>query len=221
MGEKIDNLIERLVRKQGGESLTQQVDSISNAWREQTQHASGEYRSWVMEVYSDHVIVCVGDDYYSVPYSRTDSETTFDVASATPVERTWTEVSKRMEIAKVDEEKQIAFGWAYVAERDGEIVEDHSGEFIAKEDLEDAAYVFNLTSREGDERHTEAVAAVLVESFVATPEKLEKMGLSSKDGIVGWWTGWYVPDPDVFAKIKNGEYRMLSIGGHARKEVAA
>jgi hypothetical protein len=172
-----------------------------------------------METYSDHVIVCVGDEYFSVPYSSAGDEITFDVDSATPVERTWVEVEKTVLISKTDDDRRVAFGWAYVYERDGEQVVDHSGEFIEKaEVLEDAAYVFNLNFREGDDSHTEEVRAHLVESFVSTPEKLEKMGLEADALPHGWWTGWHIPDDDLWEAIKSGDRSMLSIGGTATKE---
>ena len=59
-------------------------------------------------------------------------------------------------ISKLDDERRIAFGWAYVSEDDGTPVVDHSGDFIDKTALpalEDAAYDNVLHSREGDEMH--------------------------------------------------------------------
>jgi hypothetical protein len=130
------------------------------------------------------------------------------------------QVDQQVVISKTDDDRQLAFGWAYVYEDGGRVL-DHSGEFIEKQDLEDAAYAFNLEYRDGDERHSEPVVAQLVESFVSTPEKLEKMGLDPDALPHGWWTGWRIPDPEVFMKVKDGEYAMLSIGGRARREADA
>lgn len=203
------------------DSLDEQASEVRQAWSAQYSNQLAAQSSWVEEVYADHVVVCQNGEHYSVAYTEDpDDVFTFDVANATEVERTWTEVQKTVAIAKIDDERQVAFGWAYQYEKgDGERIVDHSGEFIKGDDLEDAAYVFNLNFREGDEVHTEDVKAHLIESVVFTPEKLEALGLA-KDALPhGWWTGWYIPDAKVFGKVKDGTYAMLSIGGWADKEL--
>lgn len=221
-------------RKAQPPSLDQQIDDVRGAYRA-TLSGLERDRSWVSEVYPDHVIVCADGDYYSVPYSTTADGYEFDADAATEVERTWVPKSfDRVDIEKTDDERQVVFGWAYVSERSGERVVDHSGEWIEKTDLEDAAYAFNLVSREGDEAHTEEVKAHLVESFVATDEKLTKWA-TGDDGNVddaalavlrkvvptAWWVGFYIPDAELFGKVKDGTYPALSIGGRARREEVA
>jgi len=213
----LGGLIEKLRARKAEQSLDERTRAVSQAWRSQLSGMEQD-RSYVMETYSDHVVVCAGEDYYSIPYSEADDEVAFDVDAAVPVERTWTEVTKTVTITKVDEDRQIAFGWAYVSEQGGEQVVDHSGEFVLKEDMEDAAYVFNMAFREGDVEHTSDVEAHLIESFVVTDEKLEKMGLADDALPRGWWTGWYLPDPEVFDRVRSGELPMLSIGGLAERE---
>lgn len=196
-------------------SLDGRISAVHAAWSQLV----GDDAAWVSEVYEDHAIVCWGEDHYSVPYSVDDAGVvTFDAAAATEVEREWVEVGKA-ELSKIDDDRHLAFGWAYVAERGGERVIDHSGEFIEKADLEDAAYRFVLTSREADELHTAPVVGQLVESFMVTPEKLTKMGLAPDALPAGWWTGWYIPDDEVWGKVRDGQYRMLSIGGNATREL--
>jgi hypothetical protein len=204
-------------------SLTEQINEVREAWGEQMQAQASmapPQESWVEEVYDDHVIVCVDGDHYSVPYATdAQGEIAFDAASAVEVEQSWSEVTKTVVIEKTDPDRQLAFGWAYVMTKDGQQVVDHSGEFVDQiAVIEDAAYAFNLDYREGDEAHTEEVKAQLVESLVVTPEKLEKLGLAPDALPTGWWTGWHIPDPEMFAKVKDGTYPMLSIGGFARKE---
>lgn len=202
------------------ESLDARVQRISSAYREARRAQGGlngttDY--WTMEVYDDHVIVCESGEYYSVDYTDGD-EVEFDLEGATEVERTWAATTKSFEIEKADEERQIVFGWAYQSEDEsGERIVDHSGEFVKTDVLEDAAYVFNLDYREGDERHTETAKAQLIESFVVTPEKLEKMGLPDDALPRGWWVGFHVEDTELFGKIRDGEYPMMSIGGRAEK----
>lgn len=128
--------------------------------------------------------------------------------------------SFRTEFAKLDADRQLAFGWAYVADDDGVVVVDHSGDFVDKAalpDLEDAVYEYVLESREGDEMHVRTTGvAKLVESVLITPEKLEAMGLTG--GRTGWWVGYKVEDADVWAKVKSGDYPALSIRGSGFRE---
>ena len=128
------------------------------------------------------------------------------------------------DLTKLDEDKRLAFGWAYVTEEDGEIVADHSGDFVDKAalpDLEDAAYDFVLVSREADDMHVQVEGvAKLVESVMLTPEKIEAMGITTKR--LGWWLGFHVEDEAVWAKVKRGERSQFSISGVGeREEVAA
>lgn len=128
------------------------------------------------------------------------------------------------EIAKLDAERRIVFGWAYTAELGGKPVVDHSGDFIDKDalgDLENAVYAFNLDSRAADENHErfEGVGR-LVESVIFTPEKLQKMGLP-ENARLGWWTGFKIDDMAVWAKVKSGELGALSIRGVGDREPAA
>lgn len=127
----------------------------------------------------------------------------------------WTVV---IPIEKIDNEERLVFGWANVPHpigKDlGEPKIDLQDDQIYLSDLEKAAYEYVEFSREGDEMHTERVTAQLVESMVFTPEKMEKMGVEW-EGSWGWWTGHRV-DEDVFEKVKDGTYTMLSIGGSAR-----
>lgn len=125
--------------------------------------------------------------------------------------------------AKFDDDKRLAFGWAYVADDDGMVVIDHSGDFVDKTalpDLEDAAYDYVLNSREADEMHERFEnVAKLVESVMVTPEKLAAMGFEGSR--TGWWVGFRVQDENVWSKVKDGTYSAFSIRGRGiREEVA-
>lgn len=122
--------------------------------------------------------------------------------------------------AKYDDDRRLAFGWAYVADDDGNVVMDHSGDFVDKAalpDLEEAAYEYVLNSREADEMHEkfEGIAKI-VESVMVTPEKLQAMGLEGTR--TGWWVGFKVHDDDVWEKVKNGTYSAFSIRGRGYRE---
>lgn len=123
-------------------------------------------------------------------------------------------------ITKRDDDRFLVFGYASVADVDGNAVVDSQGDTISIVELEKAAYDFVRFSGTGGEMHDRIGVADLVESIVFTPEKLEALGLA-KDALPhGWWIGMKVTDAEVWQKIKNGEYSMFSIGGHAvRSEV--
>jgi len=121
-------------------------------------------------------------------------------------------------VAKVDADQNLVFGWAYVSvDKDGSQVVDHSEEIIDPQDLETAAYLFNLRFRGTGEMHKGDAVGQLVESLVVTPDKLDAMGLAKDTLPIGWWLGFYIEDDGVFEKVKNGEYSMFSIQGTATR----
>ena len=122
-------------------------------------------------------------------------------------------------IAKKDDDKMLAFGWANVSITvDGELVEDYQEDIVEPEVLEEAAYTFVELYREGGEMHERGGAAVLVESVVFTEEKLKAMEIPEGTVPIGWWIGFKVTDPDVWEKVKDGTYSMFSIEGEAIRE---
>jgi len=118
---------------------------------------------------------------------------------------------KEFEISKLDEDQHLAFGWASVIEKDGEQIIDHEDDVIFVEDLEKAAYDFVLKVRLAGEVHREIGVGELVESMVFTKEKQQMLGVDLNK--VGWWIGFKVTDEDVWKGIKDGKYKMFSIGG--------
>ena len=122
-------------------------------------------------------------------------------------------------ICKIDEMRQLVFGWANIAlTEDGELVTDSQGDQIELADLEDAAYAFVLKFRESGAMHEGEVIGHLVESFVVTPEKLEAMGLAADVLPGGWWAAFHIEDKAAFAKVVNGDFSMFSIQGRALRE---
>lgn len=125
-------------------------------------------------------------------------------------------------IQKLDEEERLIFGWANVPHPVGKGADlgppkiDLQDEMILLTDLERAAYEYVETSREGDEMHTAQVKAKMVESMVFTPEKMAAMGIDDWQGNYGWWVGYRV-EPDAFELVKDGTYKMFSIGGTAKQ----
>lgn len=127
-------------------------------------------------------------------------------------------IKGKFKIAKSDDEKKLAFGWANVSVRaDGEIIEDWQKDIIDPEELENAAYEFAELYREGGEMHERGGVAVMIESVVFTEEKMQAMGISVGTIPVGWWIGFKVLDDDVWEKVKDGTYPMFSIEGEAER----
>lgn len=128
-------------------------------------------------------------------------------------------VPEKGKVAKIDNDQNLVFGWAYVSiDKDGDQILDHSQEIVDPEDLEMAAYIFNLKFRDMGEMHEGDAVGKLVESVAITPDKLEAMGLEKDALPQGWWVGFYIPDDAVFEKVKSGEYDMFSIQGQAVRE---
>lgn len=120
-------------------------------------------------------------------------------------------------ITKADEDQNLVFGWASVIEENGEPVYDHQGHRISEDELEKAFYRYAEEARVAGEMHDDYGEHVgkLVEAMVFTKAKQAALGIDL--GKVGAWVGYRV-NPAVFSKIKDGTYRMLSIGGHSQIE---
>ena len=124
-------------------------------------------------------------------------------------------------IQKIDEDQRLVFGWLYVSrDKAGKQVVDHSGETISIEELEKATYGFTLKSRQAGQMHERIGVGRLVEVVCFTPEKRLAMGIP--DGIVpdGTWVGFKIDDPESWAGVKSGRFKMFSLGGRAiRREL--
>lgn len=136
--------------------------------------------------------------------------------------------------SKFDDDKRLAFGWASVVAMNGQPVVDRQGDYIAIDDIEEAAYTYVEKSRVGGDMHRRAAGNLgsdigkedrphkvgeLVESMVFTPEKISKMGLPA-DFPVGWWVGYKIHDDEAWGEVKKGNRTGFSIHGKGlRKEV--
>lgn len=141
-----------------------------------------------------------------------------DMISTASPEKKSTAQKKKFRIAKSDDEKHQAFGWANVSIRaDGEQIEDWQEDIVDPEELEQAAYQFVELYREGGEMHERGGVAVLIESVVFTEEKMKVIGIAPGTLPVGWWIGFKVLDDDVWEKVKDGTYSMFSIEGEAQR----
>lgn len=125
--------------------------------------------------------------------------------------------SKRVEIAKVDEEERIAWGWAYAyVDENGQPVVDFSGQIIDAADVRKMAERFTMESRRGAEMHKSHVGYVM-HSIVIDDDVAKALGVSTRKR--GWYIGFKVLDDAAWAKVKDGTYKAFSIGGVANVEV--
>ena len=122
-------------------------------------------------------------------------------------------------ISKTNNEKRVAFGWSVISRTaDGAEVFDLQNDGIDPDELEALAYKYVRFYRDAGALHNSKGKGVLIESFVSTIEKQKIMGIPSGVMPVGWWTGFYVTDDDVWEKVKSGEYAAFSIEGSAVRE---
>lgn len=114
---------------------------------------------------------------------------------------------------------QIVFGWANVTvQEDGTTPFDWQGDMIETEVLETAAYNFVLAHGLANQEHEwDTECGWLVESMMFTKEKMQAMGIPEGTIPEGWFVGFYIPDPDVYKKVVDGEYNMFSIEGYAQR----
>jgi hypothetical protein len=141
----------------------------------------------------------------------------------------------RAAFAKVDEDQRLVFGVANMAvTADGEPLEDLQGDVIPPQELEKAMYGYVLESRRGDTMHDERGTAEMVESFVATPEKLlallkglgitvDKNGRANVGAFKGVaaWVGYKVTDEQTWADVKSEKLAAFSIGCEGIRQEAA
>lgn len=114
-------------------------------------------------------------------------------------------------------QQQIVFGWANVTvQEDGTTPFDWQGDMIDTDVLESAAYNFVLNHGLANQEHEyDTECGWLVESMMFTKEKMAAMGIPEGTVPEGWFVGFYIPDPDVYKKVIDGEYNMFSIEGTA------
>ncbi len=114
-------------------------------------------------------------------------------------------------------EQQLVFGWANVTiQEDGTTPFDWQGDVIETDVLEAAAYNYVLQHGLANQEHEWGTeCGWLVESMMFTKDKMSALGIPEGTIPEGWFVGFYIPDPDVYQKVKDGEYNMFSIEGRA------
>jgi hypothetical protein len=122
------------------------------------------------------------------------------------------------DITKSNSDEGLVSGWANVAvNADGSIPLDWQDYIIKPETLEKAAIGFMMDYRGSGVMHQGDSKGVVVESIVFTKEKQACIGIP--EGVIpeGWFITVKVLDPEVFAKVKDGTFKMFSIQGSAKR----
>ena len=123
-----------------------------------------------------------------------------------------------VDLTKMHDEQHLVFGWANVSlDKDGSAPLDWQGDITKTEVLEKAAYSFVLKHRVTGEMHQGEAVGQLVESIMFTKDKMAALGIPEGTVPEGWWVGFFIPDDEICAKIKTGEYKMFSIQGKAKR----
>lgn len=128
-----------------------------------------------------------------------------------------TEASEQLTepVLKLDDEKQIVWGWASVATEYGQPVVDRQNDTITVDELRDAVYDF-MESRVSKAMHNGKKIGYVVDSILLDNSVQKALGINL--GREGWFVGVKVTDPATWAKVKSGEYQAFSIGGDAIRE---
>ncbi len=139
------------------------------------------------------------------------------------------------EIVKVDEEQGRVYGWAYVFTKNGEQVEDHSGDIIDTDEsraaLEDAFVGYVKDHRTGDLDHETFGVSKLIEAVWVDKAKAEMMGFNveKNEGVdfdprlsrEGMWVGYEFnrDTPEGLQAWETAKTRgAFSIVGRGRRE---
>lgn len=129
-------------------------------------------------------------------------------------------ITCNVEIAKskTNDDKQLVSGWASVsANADGSLPLDWEDDVIPPCVLEKAAIDFMKDYRDSGVAHEGDSVGTVVESIVMTKEKQAAMGIPEGCVPEGWFITVQINDSDVFAKVKDGTYKMFSIQGSCKR----
>ena len=114
------------------------------------------------------------------------------------------------EIAKVDDELGLVFGFAIVSTLDDQPYFDVQGDHIPEDAMLKAATDFMENSRMAKEMHTGDSKGTVLFAFPLTAEIAKSLDIETKK------TGLLIamkPDEDMLTKFKDGTLTVFSIGG--------
>jgi len=122
--------------------------------------------------------------------------------------------NKVASIFKSDDWRQIVYG---VVLAPNEL--DSQNDWMTPADIEEAAHHYLATSRVVGTEHTDPIAAVPVESFIA-PQDLDFNGRYGPTRVTegSWVLGVKINSPDEWEKVLSGDYTGFSVGGFGIRE---
>ena len=229
-----------LAKSVGEGSIEEFLSEIATAYRERFPSSETMGYSWIVETYPSYVIASreglngSGRTYLQHAYVVEGDSVAF--GGGTEVEQVWVEkrlAEKRLsDPDAVDDRIKASLGKQLLEEAVAALAGkvDQQDDVVPLVELEKAAYAFVLSSGKGGVDH-EVVegpdgqlqkrgVGQIVESYFATYEKYERMGVPAdvaKTLNQGWWVGFRVDDDDAWRGVKDGTYQMFSIGGTASR----
>lgn len=117
---------------------------------------------------------------------------------------------KNAEVAKANDEEQIVMGIASVSTVKGELVTDSHGDQITTQALVEFNRSLISTSREGKVMHEGEARTEVVAGLVLTEDWQKALGIDL--GFEPYLVEIHVPEPELWAEVKKGDW-MLSIAG--------
>ena len=119
-------------------------------------------------------------------------------------------------IAKVNEEERMVYGFASVAKDGDTVLVDKQGDQINEVELVKMAHSFIKGARHGKVMHEGSPMAEVVESIVLRPEVASALGLENFTK-TAWVIGMKVHDDKTWSRVKKGELKAFSIGGKGKR----
>lgn len=129
-------------------------------------------------------------------------------------------VEKRLDAAriiKLDGERRIAWGWAYVSTVGGETVVDRQGDVIPPAEMERMADRFMASARMAKAMHDGEGIGEVLHSLPLTKELADALGIACDRE--GWIIGMRINDDRTWEAMKAGHYAAFSIGGRGKRRL--
>jgi len=123
------------------------------------------------------------------------------------------EIAKRFdaEVAKVDSDIGVVFGYAIVCKNGDDAYYDTQGDHITEQAMLEATSAYMQSDRIAKIMHKGEPIGTVLHSFPLTAEIAKSLGLSAAK--TGWLIGFKPDSGDVLDKFRTGELSGFSIGG--------
>jgi len=119
-------------------------------------------------------------------------------------------------VLKLDEDQHVVYGWASLICENGTPIVDLQNDVIEPAELLKAATEFMLDARTAKAMHTGGQIGEVVHSFPMVADITKSFGFDT-GGREGWIVGVKVHDPEVWKRVKSGEFKAFSIGAFAER----